>query len=124
MLLSVILPPTRLCQIHPPLRPVCQNAFNDLYWSSGDGGPQTDPYDHAQDETLLIGSVLRISVSSTEENVGYEIPPGNYRGAHTYENPTALIRPHPFARRGHALLRDLGVTLSCVRIRTSTYCRR
>ncbi|CBJ28224.1 glucose sorbosone dehydrogenase [Ectocarpus siliculosus] len=38
-------------------------GYQDLYWTTGDGGPQTDPFNHSQDGT------------------GYTIPPGNYHGA-------------------------------------------
>ncbi|CAM9279443.1 unnamed protein product, partial [Hapterophycus canaliculatus] len=55
-------------------------AFNDLYWTTGDGGPQTDPYNAAQDLTNLLGSMVRISLPSAKGSTGFNIPAGNYQG--------------------------------------------
>lgn len=54
-----------------------QAPFNDLYWSIGDGGPQNDPADRAQDVSEYHGSIIRISVSSSSGATGYEIPSDN-----------------------------------------------
>lgn len=48
-----------------------QDGF--LYISSGDGGSGGDPGDRAQDETTLLGKILRIDVSGTT----YSIPTTN-----------------------------------------------
>ncbi|HET8944393.1 MAG TPA: PQQ-dependent sugar dehydrogenase, partial [Dehalococcoidia bacterium] len=45
-----------------------------LYLSLGDGGSGGDPEETGQDNTDLLGSVLRIDVSGP---TGYSIPPGN-----------------------------------------------
>lgn len=54
-----------------------QGGFHDLYWTVGDGGPQGDPDNKAQDRSLFHGSVVRISVPSAADGKGYEIPTGN-----------------------------------------------
>eukprot|EP00752_Nemacystus_decipiens_P007896 g7055.t1 len=41
--------------------------FNDLYWNSGDGGPQQDTIGASQDTQNLLGSMMRISVPTTSE---------------------------------------------------------
>ncbi|CAN0527378.1 unnamed protein product, partial [Laminaria digitata] len=51
------------------------NDFHDLYWTTGDGGPQTDIFNTGQDTTNMLGSMIRISVPS--DGTGYNIPPGN-----------------------------------------------
>lgn len=45
-----------------------------LYFALGDGGPQGDPFEHAQDPWSPKGKVLRIDVNS---GVPYAIPPDN-----------------------------------------------
>ena len=45
-----------------------------LYIALGDGGSGGDPQNHAQDTDTLLGSILRIDVSSGE---GYAVPPDN-----------------------------------------------
>ncbi|MCC6155555.1 MAG: PQQ-dependent sugar dehydrogenase [Candidatus Hydrogenedentes bacterium] len=45
-----------------------------LYYSRGDGGPQGDPFDHAQDLSLLLGKILRIDVHKRDP---YTIPADN-----------------------------------------------
>lgn len=45
-----------------------------LYIAVGDGGPQMDPYNHAQDLSQLYGKILRIDVSTPGR---YKIPPTN-----------------------------------------------
>lgn len=58
-----------------------QNLYNDLYWSVGDGGPATDPFNTAQNLTNLHGTMIRISVPSFEGAAQlYQIPSGNYQG--------------------------------------------
>lgn len=52
-----------------------QAAYHDIYWATGDGGPQTDTENSGQDTTNLLGSIMRISVPS--DGTGYEIPSGN-----------------------------------------------
>lgn len=54
-----------------------QEPYHDLYWSVGDGGPQNDPGDKAQNLGEFHGSMVRISVSSTLADSGYEIPASN-----------------------------------------------
>jgi glucose/arabinose dehydrogenase len=50
-----------------------------LYMTVGDGGPQGDPGDRAQDLSVIDGKVLRLDVSGA---AGYSIPPDNpYAGA-------------------------------------------
>eukprot|EP00903_Cladosiphon_okamuranus_P006181 g6078.t1 len=53
-----------------------EEDFHDLYWSTGDGGPQLDLDDNGQDELNLLSAMIRISVPS--DGSGYEIPSGNY----------------------------------------------
>ncbi|CAM9548065.1 unnamed protein product [Ectocarpus sp. 6 AP-2014] len=50
-------------------------SYHDIYWTTGDGASQTDPENHGQDTTNLLGSVMRISVPA--DGTGYEIPTGN-----------------------------------------------
>ncbi|CAM9165509.1 unnamed protein product [Scytosiphon promiscuus] len=47
----------------------------DLYWSTGDAGPQTDPDNNGQNTDNLFGSIIRISVPA--DGIGYTIPSGN-----------------------------------------------
>ena len=80
-------PPPRSIRHHPPL--LQQADWNELYWTTGDGGPQTDPNDSSQDVTNLLGAMIRISVPSfAGAELLYDIPPGNYRG----ENMDAIPR--------------------------------
>ena len=66
---------------YPPPFVLSQANWNDLYWTTGDGGPQTDPNDSSQDVTNLLGAMIRISVPSfAGAELLYDIPPGNYRG--------------------------------------------
>lgn len=56
--------------------------YHDLYWTVGDGGPQNDPDNRAQDHSEYHGSIIRIAVPSYvpdafDEDTGYEIPAGN-----------------------------------------------
>eukprot|EP00904_Undaria_pinnatifida_P003872 jgi/Undpi1/13486/HiC_scaffold_8.g03145.m1 len=51
------------------------NNYHDLYWTTGDGGPQTDSLNTGQDTTNMLGSMIRISVPS--DGTGYNIPSGN-----------------------------------------------
>lgn len=48
-----------------------------LYIASGDGGSGDDPGDRAQDNSTLLGKLLRIDVNSTSGNNAYGIPPSN-----------------------------------------------
>ena len=67
-----------------------------LYISSGDGGGGNDgfgsndhgPIGNGQDRTTLLGKILRIDPSTTEEaDPGYEIPDGNpYKGSLSMAN--------------------------------------
>lgn len=64
-----------------------QGTFNDLYWTTGDGGPQTDPYGASQNVTNLLGSMIRISVPTvagytSSDGLPYAIPAGNYQGVY------------------------------------------
>lgn len=61
-----------------------QEPWNDLYWTTGDGGFQTDPNNNSQNVTGLLGAVVRISVPSypdmfPEITANYTIPAGNYQ---------------------------------------------
>lgn len=64
-----------------------QAAYHDLYWSVGDGGPQNDPFDNAQDLTVLHGSIVRISVPSSATGSNYTIPAGNAFDGTNGESP-------------------------------------
>jgi len=66
-----------LVNVNSPLTPSLLQAASshDLYWSTGDGGPQGDDYNHSQDTTNFLGSIIRISVPS--DGMGYAIPDGN-----------------------------------------------
>jgi glucose/arabinose dehydrogenase len=48
-----------------------------LYISLGDGGNRADPRGNGQDTSTLLGSILRIDVSTVDLDTGYTIPPGN-----------------------------------------------
>ncbi|HKQ48202.1 MAG TPA: PQQ-dependent sugar dehydrogenase [Phycisphaerae bacterium] len=48
-----------------------------LYTSFGDGGNQQDPFNRAQDGSLLFGKVLRLDVSNSSPGNLYDIPPDN-----------------------------------------------
>eukprot|EP00752_Nemacystus_decipiens_P008421 g7527.t1 len=52
-------------------------SHHDLYWSVGDGGPQNDPMNRAQDLSEYHGSIVRISVPSDVSASGYELSAGN-----------------------------------------------
>lgn len=62
---------------HPALllSPISQAASHDLYWATGDGGPQQDPLNTGQDTSNTLGSIIRISVPA--DGTGYTIPSGN-----------------------------------------------
>lgn len=47
-----------------------------MYWSVGDGGPQNDPFDRAQNTDEYHGSMMRITVTS-ELGSGYTVPSDN-----------------------------------------------
>ena len=47
-----------------------------LYWSTGDGGVQNDPENHAQDTNLLLGKILRLDVEGNATG-GPLIPASN-----------------------------------------------
>jgi glucose/arabinose dehydrogenase len=48
-----------------------------LYVSIGDGGSAGDPGNRAQNRSLLLGKILRISVDSSQPGLNYAIPPDN-----------------------------------------------
>ncbi|MGE5400703.1 MAG: PQQ-dependent sugar dehydrogenase [Ignavibacteriales bacterium] len=48
-----------------------------LYLGLGDGGSGGDPYNNAQNVTMLLGKMLRIDVKKTQNNLNYSIPPDN-----------------------------------------------
>jgi uncharacterized repeat protein (TIGR03806 family) len=49
-----------------------------LYFGLGDGGSADDPFDYAQDDTRLLGKMLRIDVVGVGwPSPGYRIPAGN-----------------------------------------------
>ncbi|CAM9182128.1 unnamed protein product, partial [Laminaria digitata] len=54
-------------------------THHEIYWSTGDGGPQTDPYEEAQTDTNMLGSMMRILVPSEWSADGYNIPSGNLK---------------------------------------------
>ncbi len=82
-----------------PLR--VQNNYNDLYWTTGDGGPPEDPNNHAQDLNNLLGAMIRISVPSFDTTTKYLIPSGNYQGK------AVGTRPDTRRRHGAVVLRLL-----------------
>ncbi len=66
---------------------------NDLYISVGDGGPQGDPENDAQDPTSLLGKLLRI----TPRGRGYDVPGDNpYAGSPGRKQVYALGLRNPF----------------------------
>lgn len=58
-----------------------QKPWNDLYWTTGDGGLQKDPYNNSQKVKGFLGAVVRISVPSypDDKTVLYKTPVGNYQ---------------------------------------------
>jgi glucose/arabinose dehydrogenase len=48
-----------------------------LYFGLGDGGSGGDPYNNAQNKSVLLGKILRIDVNSTQGSLNYDIPPTN-----------------------------------------------
>jgi uncharacterized repeat protein (TIGR03806 family) len=49
-----------------------------LYFGLGDGGSANDPFDYAQDDTRLLGKMLRLEVAGVPfPSPGYRIPAGN-----------------------------------------------
>ncbi|MAO65813.1 MAG: glucose sorbosone dehydrogenase [Balneola sp.] len=50
---------------------------NYLYIALGDGGSGGDPEENGQDRATLLGSLLRIDVDSTEDDLNYAIPDDN-----------------------------------------------
>lgn len=53
--------------------------MHDLYWAVGDGGPQEDTLGRGNDDTNILGSIVRISVSSDSDVVDLA-PSGNRNG--------------------------------------------
>ena len=73
----------RLFPLHPPpfiylLAFVIQpSSTNDIYWATGDGGPQEDPLGNGQaTNNNLLAAIIRITVPST--GTGYTVPSGNF----------------------------------------------
>jgi glucose/arabinose dehydrogenase len=48
-----------------------------LYLSTGDGGGSGDPSNNAQNNSVLLGKMLRLNVNTSETTPFYTIPPGN-----------------------------------------------
>jgi glucose/arabinose dehydrogenase len=48
-----------------------------LYIGFGDGGSGGDPYNNAQNRTVLLGKILRIDVDNPSGGLNYGIPPDN-----------------------------------------------
>jgi glucose/arabinose dehydrogenase len=48
-----------------------------LYIGTGDGGSAGDPYKNAQNQSTLLGKILRIDVTSTSQGRNYSIPDDN-----------------------------------------------
>jgi glucose/arabinose dehydrogenase len=48
-----------------------------LYITLGDGGSGGDPQENGEDRTTLLGSILRIDVDNSEDNLQYAIPADN-----------------------------------------------
>ncbi len=48
-----------------------------LYLSLGDGSASFDPFDNGQDLTTLLGTIVRLDVSSTDAASPYVVPPDN-----------------------------------------------
>ena len=48
-----------------------------LYIGVGDGGSANDPQGHGQDRTTLLGTILRIDVSTLDPEGRYSVPPDN-----------------------------------------------
>ena len=48
-----------------------------LYVGLGDGGKAGDPHENGQDRATLLGSILRIDVSSIDPDGTYTVPPDN-----------------------------------------------
>jgi len=61
-----------------------------LYIGLGDGGSSNDPFDHAQNDTRLLGKMLRIDVVGVPYPApGYGIPAGNPYSANSRCGPAA-----------------------------------
>ena len=59
-----------------------------LYIGIGDGGSSGDPGQNGQDPTTLLGTIIRIDVDRTSENLEYGIPPDNpFAGSPDGERP-------------------------------------
>ena len=48
-----------------------------MYISFGDGGSGGDPYNNGQNLSTFLGKILRIDVTSVNDNSNYSIPPSN-----------------------------------------------
>ena len=48
-----------------------------LYLGLGDGGSGGDPFNNAQNKSVLLGKILRINVNSTNGAINYSIPSSN-----------------------------------------------
>ncbi len=97
-----------------------------LYVALGDGGPEGDPEDRAQDPTSLQGSLLRIDVDRRDAGRAYAVPPdnplaGNTKGlrpeiwAWGFRDPGAISFDAPTGRlwlvdRGPELFDELDIS--------------
>lgn len=62
----------------------------NLYFGLGDGGSADDPFDYAQDDTRLLGKMLRIDVVGVAwPSPGYQIPASNPFAANPRCGPAA-----------------------------------
>ncbi|CAM9310804.1 unnamed protein product [Pylaiella littoralis] len=66
----------------------------DIFWTTGDGGPQLDPTAQSQDSSNLLGSLVRVTVESGFDTSGYSIPSGNQ--AEGREENCAIGLRNPF----------------------------
>lgn len=89
-----------------------------LYISMGDGGPQGDPSNRAQDRGQILGKILRIDPRSSGKDA-YRIPPGNPFAAEAGARPEVwtygLRNPYRFSfdrETGDMYIGDVGGTIA------------